>query len=505
MGLQILVADHSESISKAIELSLVDFTPKMKSFVPSSVKDTSNSSFETEFLKIASTFQPNIIFLDTLLSQINGYEIAKKLKSHQQFKSVPVVLMYSSVVGIDSAKLKTSGADASLEKPFTKKQLHAVVTKVIKLDSSSSATLEENVEDPFIESLKNIELTTSNQTSPQKPTQPTGLISSASELEELQKSLSEADGEEDFQQVSLEQVSSQNDMKTSTENHPLKKSDSPPKKDQPSLDSLLDFSDMDLTNQLTQDSTHNTDKQSNTSPLSERSPINNGNTSQELPLDLQEDIEIELESDTTEDANIGTEGLQAQLLDLQEDQEDIEIELESDTPEIVKSNTTKEARVKTPEVEKPKTSFQLDIPEEDIDGDDQINLVEPEEEITHIHFLTSPEAGSSHEDKTNQASQTFKKRDLEEVQARLKQNEALESRASSTPHKSLTKKTTLNLESQVKEALASQKDLQEAVQKEIKKAVQDHIQRFLRDELPAMAQKLIKEEVDRLLSEQSSQ
>ena len=156
MALRILVADHSESISRAIHISLEDFAVKVQSFIPDNLKDSQSKSLSLEenILKTVHSFKPSLIFLDTLLAKINGYEIAKTLKSDERFKSIPIILMYSSIMGINQNKFQSSNADAILEKPFTQEKLRSVVTNCLKLESSPLGPIEEDIELPLIEGLK---------------------------------------------------------------------------------------------------------------------------------------------------------------------------------------------------------------------------------------------------------------------------------------------------------------------------------------------------------------
>ena len=118
MALKVLVADHSESISKAIHLSLEDLAVRVQPITLDKLTHPNDTalSLEKGIIKMVGSFNPSIIFLDTLLAKMNGYEITKILKSDENIKSIPIILMYSSITGIDEEKFKASNADDILEK-----------------------------------------------------------------------------------------------------------------------------------------------------------------------------------------------------------------------------------------------------------------------------------------------------------------------------------------------------------------------------------------------------
>lgn len=86
------------------------------------------SHWHESFEKI-KTFQPNLILLDILLAGMDGRHISKQLKSNEQTKNIPVILITASP---DIAKnIGTSGADDFIEKPFTKDNLISKIKTLI--------------------------------------------------------------------------------------------------------------------------------------------------------------------------------------------------------------------------------------------------------------------------------------------------------------------------------------------------------------------------------------
>ena len=445
MALKILVADHSESISRAIHLSLEDFAVKVQSFIPDQLTDAQSKSLSLEdnILKAIYSFNPSLIFLDTLLAKINGYEIAKTLKSDERFKDVPIILMYSSIMGIDKDKFHSSEANAILEKPFTQEKLRSVVTKCLKLESPPLGPIGEEIELPPIEDLKeNIVKqkqetpfikdktfkTSDNsnqvQNSDQEASaskinqQPEGLISSDIELKELQKSLSELDGEEDFQQVNLF----------------------------PSTSNKL------------AETVDNTDHTSNTEGKSKH--IDTHPQKEDLKnKDLSK-------TNTTFTSSLSTKG---------------KLFASETTQNNNKTSTSDTSASSKIQDKSPDDAFRLKIFTEDIMNDEvTVNVKEPEEEMTRINFVT-----------TSQAQQTSQS-NTESVKKEIISSQEKEEIHKDTHQADIEQKTQMD---------SSKEDMKKLVREEVRRIAQDQIQRTLNKELPDLAKKLIKAEITRLLSE----
>lgn len=121
MALRVLLADNSETIKKVMNLSLQDFGAEVKIV-----------NVGIDVLDVAKSFVPEIIFVDVLLQQKNGYDVCKELKLAPETKNIPIVLMWSSFMDLDSQKAAECGANARLEKPFDSEKLRSLVTSLVK-------------------------------------------------------------------------------------------------------------------------------------------------------------------------------------------------------------------------------------------------------------------------------------------------------------------------------------------------------------------------------------
>ena len=120
MALRVLLADESTTIKKAILMALSEYGVDVKS-VPSGL----------DVLAVAHTFQPDIVLADVLLTKKNGYQVCQELKSDPMTRNIPVVIMWSSFMQIDTAQTEKVKADATLEKPFDTESLKKLIERFV--------------------------------------------------------------------------------------------------------------------------------------------------------------------------------------------------------------------------------------------------------------------------------------------------------------------------------------------------------------------------------------
>jgi CheY-like chemotaxis protein len=82
---------------------------------------------ESELYETLQRVTPDLILMDVWLSQTDGNQITRKLKSQESTASIPVIL-FSALNEIESITQK-AGADGFLRKPYELDDLLAIVRK----------------------------------------------------------------------------------------------------------------------------------------------------------------------------------------------------------------------------------------------------------------------------------------------------------------------------------------------------------------------------------------
>jgi len=114
---KILIADDDPGIRDIFNIILV------KAGYDIEVKDDANEIFKNKF-RI-----PDLFIVDRLLSGVDGLDVCRYLKSNDQTKNIPVVMVSASPdIGILAVK---AGADDFVEKPFEISYLLKVIERNI--------------------------------------------------------------------------------------------------------------------------------------------------------------------------------------------------------------------------------------------------------------------------------------------------------------------------------------------------------------------------------------
>lgn len=80
-----------------------------------------------------SHFKPDLIILDIMMPDINGYEVCQKIKSNPETKNIKMIVLSAYLDEEAFRKMKEYGADACFSKPLPLEQLKIEVAKLLNL------------------------------------------------------------------------------------------------------------------------------------------------------------------------------------------------------------------------------------------------------------------------------------------------------------------------------------------------------------------------------------
>ena len=69
----------------------------------------------------------DVVFLDLMLPDANGYEICRRIKDHPDTRSTPVVIVTARLADENRAQSAQVGADGFIPKPYTPGQIFAAL------------------------------------------------------------------------------------------------------------------------------------------------------------------------------------------------------------------------------------------------------------------------------------------------------------------------------------------------------------------------------------------
>jgi CheY-like chemotaxis protein len=129
MPKRILLADDSITIQKVVELTFSDGDYE--------VVAVNNGARAIQKL---SEMRPDIILSDIIMPEKNGYEVCEFVKSHPEFRNIPVVLLTGTFEPFDPDRADKAGCDAVVTKPFESQSLIQRVEELIDQARANAAS-----------------------------------------------------------------------------------------------------------------------------------------------------------------------------------------------------------------------------------------------------------------------------------------------------------------------------------------------------------------------------
>src|SRR5438067_13905314 len=128
MPKKILLADDSITIQKVVEMTFSDGDYE--------VTAVNNGAKAIQKL---SEMRPDIILSDIIMPEKNGYEVFEYVKSHPEFRTIPVVLLTGTLEPFAPDRADKAGCDAVVTKPFESQSLIHKVDELIQQAESAHA------------------------------------------------------------------------------------------------------------------------------------------------------------------------------------------------------------------------------------------------------------------------------------------------------------------------------------------------------------------------------
>lgn len=117
---KILIVDDSLA-----EVTLMQSVLQSAGYFPVTLQDAR----QIEAMIVAE--RPNLILLDVVMPERNGFQACRELKGHAEFKAIPVVMVSSKNTESDKFWAQQQGADGYVIKPFTAAELLGAVQRFV--------------------------------------------------------------------------------------------------------------------------------------------------------------------------------------------------------------------------------------------------------------------------------------------------------------------------------------------------------------------------------------
>lgn len=83
-------------------------------------------------VRLAITIRPDLIILDIMLPDTDGFEVCRRLKSSAELRAIPVIILSARGAELDRVRGLELGADDYVTKPFSLMELLARVAVVLR-------------------------------------------------------------------------------------------------------------------------------------------------------------------------------------------------------------------------------------------------------------------------------------------------------------------------------------------------------------------------------------
>lgn len=77
----------------------------------------------TEAINAATTYKPNLVLLDIMMPDVDGYQVCEQIKADPNLNTTKVVFLSAKSKKLDIEKGYQVGADLYVKKPFATKEL----------------------------------------------------------------------------------------------------------------------------------------------------------------------------------------------------------------------------------------------------------------------------------------------------------------------------------------------------------------------------------------------
>ncbi|MCL1465496.1 response regulator [Argonema galeatum] len=86
-------------------------------------------------ISLAQLYRPDLILLDIVLPDLNGFEVTASLKQHWQTRTIPIVAVTALAREEECDRILAAGCDGYLSKPYMLEDLEKVIYRYLRTPS----------------------------------------------------------------------------------------------------------------------------------------------------------------------------------------------------------------------------------------------------------------------------------------------------------------------------------------------------------------------------------
>lgn len=119
--IKILVADDDKNVINIIKCSL-----------PQDIFEIIEAANGKETLGMVFSGSPDILILDVMMPEMDGYKVCEELKEHDSTRDIPIIILSAKVSVEDKLKAMSMGISDYIVKPFDPRELEARIKMALR-------------------------------------------------------------------------------------------------------------------------------------------------------------------------------------------------------------------------------------------------------------------------------------------------------------------------------------------------------------------------------------
>ena len=128
MPKKILAVDDEKHIVRLVQINLVK-----------EGYEVTTATNGREALESVAASRPDLIVMDVMMPEMDGFEALQKLKDNSETANIPVIMLTAKAQDADVFKGWQSGADLYLTKPFNPSELLTFVRRIFESQAENKA------------------------------------------------------------------------------------------------------------------------------------------------------------------------------------------------------------------------------------------------------------------------------------------------------------------------------------------------------------------------------
>ncbi|MEM9920553.1 MAG: response regulator [Bacteroidota bacterium] len=93
---------------------------------------TLTASNGKQALRIMETVQPDLVLLDVMMPEMNGFETAREIRQNPEWAEIHIIFLTAKGTHEDKINGYTSGGEIYLTKPFNNDELLSTVNEILE-------------------------------------------------------------------------------------------------------------------------------------------------------------------------------------------------------------------------------------------------------------------------------------------------------------------------------------------------------------------------------------